>query len=112
MNAVAKSTEAALRAAGLKIVARVQEAEGVMDLAVMVLERRLAIVRCMARHARADHEALVQMIADGDCVWVGLVCEHSTHLQLAPAVHIFDASNLSKLTVALKSLTDLDPTEH
>ena len=97
----------ALRAVGLNCIARIQESEGVTDLALQSENSHMIVVRCVSRVLPRDYSALKSMVADGDFGRAALIytdapaCVHSGDIESWPLDQVEElAASLARWVTA------------
>ncbi|MFZ2028840.1 MAG: hypothetical protein WAU68_00910 [Vitreimonas sp.] len=101
---VASTTEAGLARTGARVLARIADSNGIIDLALAVNATHLAVVRCVERIRNSDHAALETMVADGDFAWAGLVYSEQLGQDWPGHIEAFHVSELPRLIGRLQEL--------
>ena len=96
----AAKCETALREAGLQVIARVQEAPSVIDLAV-TRGRAQIIVRCVERVRSLDYTALGAMLAQGDFTRAAIVYTAEDQPHLSGEIETYPLSRIDELAASL-----------
>ncbi len=96
----AAKCESAVREAGLRVVARVQETPSVIDLAV-THGRAQIIVRCVEHVSSLDYRALGTMLAEGDFTRAAIVYTAEDQPHLSGEIETYPLSRIDELAASL-----------
>lgn len=102
-----ETTRGTIVAANFDCVARVEEPDRSVDLAMSLAPARLTIIRCVDHATSEDHTALATMLTEGDFVWAGLVYSEREGSETVGLIETFHLSELDRLVTRLQELREV-----
>ena len=86
-----------MAAANFDCIARVEESDRAIDLAMFLSPGRLAIIRCVDREDSKDHTAVATMISEGDFIWGAIVYSESAEPDPNGLIESFHIDQMDQL---------------
>ncbi len=97
----ASQCEGSLRRAGLRLLGKVHDSAGVIDLALVDGAGRSIVVRCATEPHATDHIALKWMITEGDFTRAFIVYTAEDQPHLSGEIKTYPLSRIDELAVLL-----------